>query len=216
MMRDKILALDEFNEKYRELNETNKKTFSKIVNKLIKETFIVKEKESDKSDYLYVLENKALFLSYFELSDYELVVDRFNDLCYIKTTENRNRVRLNKFATCLLLIFRQLYYIKRKEITTDNQVVVQLEDIIEKVKTSKVFNEDKKINAYKEALPLLRNYKIIDYKASIINESLPIRILPSIQVVVPQDKLEEINARLSAMKNMSDEGDDIDEKIDED
>ena len=76
--------------------------------------------------------------------------------------------------------------------------------------------DDKKINAYKEALPLLRTYKLIDYKASTINEGLPIRILPSIQVVVPQDKLEEINARLSAMKNMSDEGDDIDENADED
>ena len=65
-------------------------------------------------------------------------------------------------------------------------------------------------------MPLLRNYKLIDYKASIINESLSIRILPSIQVVVPQDKLEEINARLSAMKNMSDEGDDTDENPDED
>lgn len=215
-MRDKILALDEFNEKYRELNETNKKTFSRIVNKLIKETFIVKEKELDKGDYLYVLENKALFISYFELSDYELVLDRFNDLCYIKTTENRNRVRLNKFPTCLVLILRQFYYTKRKEITTDNQVIVQLEEIIEKLKTSKVFKDEKKINSYKEALPLLRNYKLIDYKASIINESLSIRILPSIQVVVPQDKLEEINARLSAMKNMSDEGDDTNENPDED
>lgn len=215
-MRDKILALNEFNEKYRELNETNKKTFSRIVNKLIKETFIVKEKELDKGDYLYVLENKALFISYFELSDYELVLDRFNDLCYIKTTENRNRVRLNKFTTCLVLILRQFYYTKRKEITTDNQVIVQLEEIIEKFKTSKVFKDEKKINSYKEALPLLRNYKLIDYKASIINESLSIRILPSIQVIVPQDKLEEINTRLSAMKNMSDEGDDTDENPDED
>lgn len=215
-MRDKIIALDEFNEKYRELNETNKKTFSRVVNKLIKETFIVKEKEADKGDYLYVLDNKALFISYFEISDYELILDRFNDLCYIKTMENRNRVRLNKFTTCLVLIFRQFYYTKRKEITTDNQVVVQLEDIIEKVRTSKVFKDDKKINAYKETLPLLRNYKLIDYKASVINESLPIRILPSIQVVVPQDKLEEINARLNAMKNISDEGEDIDENVDED
>lgn len=215
-MRDKISALDEFNEKYRELNETNKKTFSRIVNKFIKETFIVKEKESDKSDYLYVLENKALFVAYFEFSDYELILDRFNDLCYIKTTENRNRVRLNKFTTCLVLILRQLYYIKRKEVTTDNQVIVQLEEIIEKLKTSKVFKDEKKINSYKEALPLLRNYKLIDYKASIINESLTIKILPPIQIIVPQDKLEEINARLSAMKNMSDEGEDIDENIDED
>ena len=215
-MRDKILALNEFNEKYRELNETNKKTFSRIVNKLIKETFIVKEKELDKGDYLYVLENKALFISYFELSDYELVLDRFNDLCYIKTTENRNRVRLNKFTTCLVLILRQFYYTNMKEVTTDIQVIVQLEEIIEKLKTSKVFKDEKKINSYKEALPLLRNYKLIDYKASIINESLSIRILPSIQVVVPQDKLEEINARLSAMKNMSDEGDDTDENLDED
>ena len=95
-------------------------------------------------------------------------------------------------------------------------MIVQLEEIIEKLKTSKVFKDEKKINSYKEALPLLRNYKLIDYKASIINESLTIKILPPIQIIVPQDKLEEINARLSAMKNMSDEGEDIDENIDED
>lgn len=215
-MRDKITALNEFNEKYRELNETNKKLFSKIVNKFIKETFIIKGKETDRSDYLYVLEHKTLLTAYFELSDYELVLDRLNELCYIKTTENRNRVRLNKFATSIVLILRQFYYIKRKEIATDNQVVVQLEDIVEKVRTSKIFNEDKKITAYKEILPNLRNYKLIDYKATLINESLSIKIFPSIQIVVPQDNLEEINARLSAMKTISDEGDDIDENIDED
>ena len=94
-------------------------------------------------------------------------------------------------------------------------MIIQLEEIIEKVRTSKVFKDEKKINSYKDTLPILRNYKLIDYKASVIDESLSIRILPSIQVVVPQDKLEEINARLSAMKNMSDEGDDTDENTDE-
>lgn len=215
-MRDKISALNAFDIEYRNLNETGKKNFSKIVNKLQKETFIVKGKESDNGDYLYILEKKELFSAYFELSDYELILDRFNELCYIKTTTDQNRVHLNKFDTCIILILRQLYYKKKKEIATNDHIIVQLEEIIEKVRTSKVFKEEKRVNVYKDTLPRLRSFKLIDYKASTITENLMIRILPSIQVIVPQDKLEEINARLNAMKNEPDEGDDSDENIDED
>jgi hypothetical protein len=216
-MSDKITSLNNFSTEYRMLTETDKREFSKIVSKLLNETFIVKDKESDRADYLFARENIILFTSYFEITDYEFINDRYNELCYIKTTENRNRVKLYKFDTAIILILRQFYYIKRREVATDNKVVIKLEDIIEKVKTSKIFKDEKKINAYKESLIKLRKHKIIDYTATTIDESLPILIYPSIQIIVQQDKLENITDRLSALRKESeDTGENIDENVDED
>lgn len=216
-MSDKINELDNFATKYRSFNEGDRKAFSRIVSKLLSETFILKEKDSDRTDFLFARENSEIFLAYFEIIDYEFIYERYNELCYIKTTENRNRTRLNKFDTALILIFRQFYYIKRKEVVSENKVMVQLEEIIEKVRTSKVFKDDKKINAYKDSLYKLRTYKIIDFSATTITETLTIQIFPSIQIIVQQDKIEEITARLLALKKDSeDTGDNLNEDVDED
>jgi len=216
-MNDKINALDSFVTEYKLFNEGDKKLFSKIAGKLLSETFIVKEKDSDRADFLFARENSAAFSAYFEIIDYEFIYDRYNELCYIKTMENRNRIRLNKFDTALILIFRQLYYLKRKEVVFENKVMVQLEEIIEKVRTSRIFNEDKKVNSYKDCLYKLRAYKIIDFSATTITENLTIQIFPSIQIVVPQDKIEDIIARLLALKKESvDMGEGRDESFNED
>ena len=103
-MSDKINALDNFNTGYKLFNEGDRRAFSRIVSKLLSETFILKEKESDRTDFLFARENNETFTAYFELIDYEFIYNRYNELCYIKTTENRNRVRLNKFDTALILI----------------------------------------------------------------------------------------------------------------
>lgn len=216
-MSDKINALDNFNAGYKLFNEGDRRAFSRIVSKLLSETFILKEKESDRTDFLFARENNETLTAYFELIDYEFIYDRYNELCYIKTTENRNRVRLNKFDTALILIFRQFYYKKRKEVVSENKVMVQLEEIMEKVRTSKIFKDDKKLNAYKDSLYKLRTYKIIDFSATTITENLTMQIFPSIQIVVQQDNIEEITARLLALKKDSDDtGDDLNEDIDED
>lgn len=216
-MNDKTTALDSFYNGYKKLNETDKKLFSKIVNKLLSDTFIIKDKSSDRTDYLYARDNVSTLTSYFTLTDYEFIYDRYNELCYIKTTENRNRVRLDKFDTALILVFRQFYYIKRKEVSVDNRVIVQLEEIKEKINTSKIFEKDKRITPYDVSLRKLRTHKIIDYSATKITDNLTIQILPSIQIIVQQDSLEDITTRIRALKNITEDvGDETDEDTNED
>lgn len=216
-MNDKTTALDSFYNEYKKLNETDKKLFSKIVNKLLSDTFIIKDKSSDRTDYLYARDNVSTLTSYFTLTDYEFIYNRYNELCYIKTTENRNRVRLDKFDTALILVFRQFYYIKRKEVSVDNRVIVQLEEIKEKINTSKIFEKDKRITPYDVSLRKLRTHKIIDYSATKITDNLTIQILPSIQIIVQQDSLEDITTRIRALKNITEDvGDETDEDTNED
>ena len=210
-MSDKIDALDSFSNTYRMLKETDKKNFSRIVSKFLKETFILKELDEDRDDFFFCSENKEMMISYFELIDYEFVYDMFNSLFYIKTTEDRNRVRLSKFDTAFILILRKMYFIKRKEITSDNKIVVLLSEIMEEVKTSKIFSDDKKVSNYDETLRKLRNYKIINYIATKIDENISIQILPSILIIVSSEKIDEIIAKINGLKKET-----IGEEVEED
>lgn len=211
---NKIDATDIFGKAYKALTETNRKNFARIINKLLNETFIIRNKDRDYNDYYFISDNKSLFEAYLVLIDYELSIDRINEIIYIKTTENRNREKMNLFDTVLILVFRMLYYKKKKEVSYEEQVIIPLYEIKEQVVASKVLKADSK-NQYSVSLQKFRKYKIIDFVATEIKETTNIKIYPSIQVIVPQDKLEDIVAKLSALKSITDEENE-DEDSDED
>ena len=208
---------EQFLQEYLMLKDSEKATFSKIVNKLLGESFLVKEKQEDRGAFFFVCENLALFVHYFSIIDYEVVYDKYNEVCYIKKQENKYREKLSKFDTVIILILRKLYYLKRKEAASGGRAVVQLEEIIEQVKSTKIFRDDKKVNSYRDSLLKLSKYKVIDFSATNITEELVIRILPTIQVIIQQDSLDDLTDRLTALKKEEgDEGEREDEEIDED
>lgn len=214
---NKTNSAEQFLQEFRMLKDSEKAIFSKIVNKLLGETFLVKEKQEDRDDFYFLCENLAIFVNYFAIIDYEVIHDKYNNVCYIKKQENRYREKLTKFDTVIILILRKLYYLKRKEAASDGRATVQLEEIIENVKSTKIFRDDKKVNSYRDTLSKLRKYKVIDFSATNITEELLIRILPTIQVIIQQDSLDELAARLTALKkDENDEGELEDEEIEED
>lgn len=104
---------DLFQAKYTALIDTDRKNVSRIANKLLSDTFIIKEKQTDREDYYFCAEDRSLFESFFSLLDYSFSVLPDNGLVYIATAANRNRVRLSKFDTALLLILRKSYNQKK-------------------------------------------------------------------------------------------------------
>ena len=58
--------------------------------------------------------------------------------------------------------------------------------------------------------------RIVEFSATRIDENTQIHILPSIQIVIPQEKLEDIIGRISALKHESGGEEDSDEDADED
>lgn len=215
-MKDKLKSVEEFHEQFKLLSETEKNNFSRLVNILQNQTFIIHDKESDRADYLFLFRHRDLFSPFFEIIDYEFVYDAPNQLFYVKTLQNRNRFAFHKFETALLLILRELYYVKKKEVTSEVKVIVSLEDIMGKLRTTQIFKEEKKLTNYEDAMRLFRRYKLIDFVAKKVDETTNFEILPSIQILIPQDKLEDILSRLMALKVDSSEGGDENENPDED
>lgn len=209
---------DTFQAKYTALIDTDRKTVSRIANKLLSDTFIIKEKQTDREDYYFCAENRSLFESLFSLLDYSFSVLPDNGLVYIETTANRNRVRLSKFDTALLLVLRKSYNQKRREISSTDQIYVSVDDLISEMETAQAVKETKQISKYNDSLRKLRTHKIIDFTATRISENTQIQIFPSIQIVIPQEKLEDIIQRLNALnRDTENNGEDSeDENTDQD
>lgn len=216
-MSNKISQLEVFSKAFEKLNQSEQTEFSRITNKLLNKTFIMKCISSDQPDYYFLCENKELFIPYLDLIDYDLTHDMSNELFYISSKLDRNRLHLNKFDTAIILVLRQLYYVKSKELTSDNRIITSLYEIIEKIRTSNIFSEDRKMTHYEIALKKLRTYKIVDFSAARFSDDINIQILPSIAIVVPQNSLEEICTRIANLNQIqTEEGGDDNEASDED
>ena len=203
-----------FNEGYSMLKEREKEDFSRICNKLIHETFIIKGKDNERNDFYFIQENLTLFRTFFAIIDFEVCVDIGKGIVFIRTLADHNRVRLTKFETVILLILRKFYYSKSKEITSTAKVIVGLEDIVSEVRATQIFTTDKRMQAYRDALLNLRQYKVIDYDKQYITKETNIEILPSILLVITQSDIEEMNAKLKEFA--ADKGEEADEEDNED
>lgn len=199
-MSNKVKIARNLADSFEALTETECNKFSRLVNKLLRETFILKNKDSDKMDYYDISAHFYLYFDYFALMDYELINDTNHSLFYIKTLQDRNRVQLYKFETVVALILRRLFYSKAKEINSNGKIIVSLDEIIDQMKIAQIYKDEKKITSFTQCLRLFRRYKIVDFAASKIDENTQIEIYPTIQIIIPQDSIEDIALRINSLK----------------
>ena len=200
-MGDRSRSCEQFSEEFRQLGQTEQATFSRIVNKLLNRTFVVKTLKADNPDYFFISEHRDLFDSWFDIIDYEMVHDVANGFHWIRTTMDHSRLRLSKFDTALILVLRLLYHTKSKEVTSQDRIEVSLADIVDRFRTGKFFGEDKKMTYFDQSLRMLRSRMIVDFKCTRLNDSVTIRILPTILAVVRADDMETMIKQLESLKS---------------
>ena len=159
--KQKNLACEEYAKSYVELTDTRKNTFSRLCNKLLNENFIYASKQEDKSDYYEILSMKKLIENYFSMIDFDLIhVDSYK-LFYIQTNADRNRIRLKKLDTVLVLIFRLLYYKGSLDVSSSSDISTTLGKMITEVNQTGIFKSQPSMTDYMESLRLLKRYKLI-------------------------------------------------------
>ena len=209
---DKITAAENFYNGYKELSDLKKKTFSALCNKLLKDNFIYGGIESDKNDYYTIINYRELIQNYFSMIDYNLLHDDNNKVFFIETTEDRNRIRLRKVDTVLLLVLRLLYYNGQRQVSlaTDSaNVRVTTAELVENINNTNIFSNDAYKTELMNSLKWLRRYKIISFDFKQFNDDSVIVIYPTILQVVKSDNINILNDRLNSY--LSEKGDVLDE-----
>lgn len=209
MAKDRLNALEEFSECYKALNDTKRNQFARLANKLLNDNFIYYNKDDDKNDYYEILSLKKVLENYFELMDFDLIhVDTYK-IFYIQTQESRNRIRLKKLDTILLLILRLLYQNGNNEVNSSIDISTTLGKLNEEVNKSGIYKSQLSMSEYFESLKLLKRYKLIDYNFKDFKEDNVIVIYPTILYIVKVDNinmiLDRLNSYIQQKEEISDE-----------
>lgn len=175
-----------------------KERFKIAANKLLNNSFVLKRKEETRNDYIFVIQNKSLFIEYFELLGYELIINETSGVITIINTTGTGRLNLRKIESIILLILRLLYIEKKSEISLNEDVVVLADEIHDKYNMLKVEskpNIDK--TSLREAVRIFKRYNLIkNLDTDVTKSDSRIIIYPSILFAITNDNINNLYEEL--------------------
>jgi hypothetical protein len=191
-----------------------KEKFRTTANKLLNHCFILKKKDDTRNDYIFIVQNRELFIEYFDLLGYKIEINEMQGVVALTNVSGTGRIRLRKIESIILLILRLLYIEKRKELTLNEEVIVLADEIHEKYNMLKIeakTNIDKTV--FRDTIRLFKRFNIVSNLDSDVTMSdARIKIYPSVLFAVPNDNLtllyDAINGKLNKYMNGGEQNDD--------
>lgn len=172
-------------------SQVQKEKFRATANKLLNSCFVIKKKEETRNDYIFIIQNKELFVEYFDLLGYKMEVNENQGVVALTNMNGSGRLRLKKIESIILLILRLLYIEKRKELSLTEDVVILTDEIHQKYSMLKIEikpNLDK--TTLRDTLRLFKRYNILfTIDRDITLSDARIRIYPSVLFAIPNDNL---------------------------
>ncbi len=172
-------------------SQVQKEKFRAAANKLLNNCFIIKKKEDTRNAYIFIMQNKHLFIEYFDLLGYQLEINENQGVISLTNLNGTGRLRLKKIESIILLILRLLYIEKRKELSLTEDVVVLTDEIHQKYSMLKIeskLNLDK--TTLRDNLRLFKKYNIVaNIDRDVSLSEARIKIYPSVLFAIPNDNL---------------------------
>ena len=117
---------------------SDKQMFQNCCRKLLKKTFLVRDKQEDKKHYFFVVNRIDVFLDYFAYMGFEVKCEKDNGVIMLdsrttigdKEKLQSNRYRFSKEETIVLCCLWLIYVSRIKEGTLSTVVVISVSDLI--------------------------------------------------------------------------------------
>ncbi len=204
----KTRIIDDFHERYGAIASSDSKCdrFAKIALRLLNETFLVQDRKQDEDDY-YVATGpyKELLNDYFSFLDVSFRVDQDKRICYIVGENDRNRLRLHKLDTVLLLVIRSLSFSGEQDFRSLTTLKVSVKDILSKIAETEIYPNGISMSQFRDSMLLLRRYKVIDFNDDPGKDSTLVAIYNSVLLLVSASSLEDLAERLGKYVGVTDD-----------
>lgn len=177
----------DFVERYSNLISTDKNRFQRICRKLLKTTFIVKEKDSvSRSDFFFITRNLPLFSGYFQIIGYDVAADETVGVAMLKNSSRdesggvgTNRFRLKMFESVVLCALWLVYENRMTSgglgatVIQKNELNMEIERLGYRDKIDK--------NKMQSALDLFADFDLIEVNGKVTDHDCNIKLFSSLQ-----------------------------------
>ena len=185
----------EWSERYEQLLQSQKETFKRICRKLLKSTFIVRERSDQREDYNFIRRdrNRDIFSGYFQIMGYDVIVDETAGVAMLRNfrvgddeavASNRLRLRLCESVVLCCLWF--LYAEKMVSGSLTSSVIIEKSQLDMQLNRLGYGNKIDK-ESMKKTLKLLSNFNLIEVIGKIDDYECKIRGFTSMQFCLSDD-----------------------------
>lgn len=184
-------------ERYRHLSLAEQEQFSRAVNRLLSNTFLLVEEYDPgegitriNREYLFVERNFELFQEYLEMGGFHLERDTAYGVIYLSSSIDSSRVHFDKLTTVMVYTLRLIYEEERARLTLTKEVIITISDLVSKMLILGAVKKKPANFQLNQALRTLHRFRILQrLDGSFESPQTRLLILPTILFVVSNEQI---------------------------
>ena len=193
------------------LTEKARRDVPRVINRLLGQTFLYQDVESDKDDYYFVHRHRQVFESLLLISGFNLLHDDYHRIFQVVSEYSYSRAHYRLDQTLMILVLRKLYDEKVERLSLANDPVVTLAEVREEYRTITGKERTLGVSQYKELLTRLRAMGLVDTLDGRIidvrNGDARLRLRGSVRMILPIQTVDEMEVWLRRYRSDSTETD---------
>lgn len=210
------------NEAWENFTSADKVMFQNCCRKLLRRTFLVREKQEDRKNYFFVANQIEVFLEYFAFMGFEIKCDKDSGVIMLdnstamKDKLQSNRQRFTKEETIVLCCLWLIYISRMKEGSLSAVIIIVVSDLIyelEKYDARELISK----TSLEQIFKVFKQYSLLEVDGNVGEIDCEIRLYPSLQFALDTIEFErfvkEVVEVVLASKDSL--GEDLDEQRDD-
>lgn len=180
------------------LPEKSQRDLPRVVNRLLGQTFLYRDKTEDKDDYYFVHRHRAACESALELAGFNLLHDEYHNIFQAVSEYSYCRAHYKLDETLMILVLRKLYEERAERLSLAQDPVVTIGEVREEYRTITGKERDLGIIQYENLLRRLRSLGLIDTldgrSIDVRDAEARLRLRGSVRLILPVQTVDELNA----------------------
>lgn len=183
-----------------DMPERLRRDVPRVVNRLLGQTFLYQDVESDKDDYYFVHRYRSIFEGLIELAGFQLLHDDFHRIFQAVSDFSYCRAHYRLDETLMIVVLRKLYEERLEHLSLANDPVVTIGEVREEFRTITGRARALGIIQYETLLRRLRSMGLIDTLSGrtidVRDADARLRLRGSIRMILPVQSADELEAWL--------------------
>ncbi len=172
----------------------------RVVNRLLGQTFLYQDVETDKDDYYFVHRYRSIFEGLFELVGFQLLHDDYHRIFQVVSDYSYCRAHYRLDETLMIVVLRKLYEERIEHLSLANDPVVTIGEVREEFRTITGKERALGIIQYELLLRRMRGLGLVDTldgrTIDVRDADARLRLRGSIRMILPVQSADELEVWL--------------------
>jgi hypothetical protein len=182
------------------LPEKARREVSRVMNRLLGQTFLYQDVDADKEDYYFVHRHRSILSALLSLAGFSLLHDDYHRTFQTVSDFSYCRQRYRLDVSLIIVVLRKLYEEQVEQLSLAGDPVVTIGEVRDEYRTITGKERDLGIGQYETILRRLRRLGLIEpldgHSIDVRNSEARLRLRGSVKMILPVQTAEEMEAWL--------------------